>query len=56
MEGQISRRSFLKNSAIALGGVAVCDVKGIGSALAAQPDRSRVFFTEDISVKGLLKL
>ncbi len=32
MEKQISRRSLLKKSAIALGTVAVCDFKGIGSA------------------------
>jgi len=32
MERQISRRSFLKKSAIALGTVAVGDLKGIGSA------------------------
>ena len=32
MESEISRRSFLKKSAIALGAVAVCDFKSIGSA------------------------
>ncbi len=32
MEKQISRRRFLKRSAIALGTVSVCDLKGIGSA------------------------
>jgi 4-oxalocrotonate tautomerase len=32
MERLISRRSLLKKSAIALGTVAVCDFKGIGSA------------------------
>ncbi len=32
MEREISRRSFLKKSAIALGTVSVCDLKGIGSA------------------------
>jgi 4-oxalocrotonate tautomerase len=32
MEKEISRRSLLKKSAIALGTVAVCDFKGIGSA------------------------
>jgi len=32
MEGQISRRSFLKKSAVAVGTVAACDFKGIGSA------------------------
>ena len=32
MERQISRRRFLKKSAVALGTVAVCDLKGIGGA------------------------
>jgi 4-oxalocrotonate tautomerase len=32
MEKQISRRRFLKKSALALGAVAVCDLKGIGRA------------------------
>jgi len=32
MERQISRRRFLKKSAIALGTAAVCDFKGTGSA------------------------
>lgn len=56
MERQISRRSFLKNSAIALGTVAVCDFTGIGSAVAALENKSQVFFTKDISVDGLLKI
>jgi hypothetical protein len=56
MDREISRRSFLKNSAIALGTVALCDFKVIGSAVAAQQKKSRVFFTKDISVNGLLKI
>jgi 4-oxalocrotonate tautomerase len=32
MEIQISRRRFLKKSAVALGTAAVCDLKGIGAA------------------------
>jgi 4-oxalocrotonate tautomerase len=32
LETQISRRSFLKKSAIALGAVAVCNVEGVGGA------------------------
>jgi len=56
MERQISRRSFLKGSAIALGAVAVCGFKGMGSAVAAGQNKSQVFFTEDISVNGLLKI
>ena len=56
MEKQISRRSFLKTGAIALGTVAVCGFKGIGSAVAAAQNKSQVFFTKDISVNGLLKI
>ena len=55
MGRQISRRSFLKISAIALGTMAVSDFKSIGSAFAAQQNKSRVFFTKDISVNGLRK-
>ena len=32
MEKRVSRRGFLKSSAIALGSVAVCNVEGIGGA------------------------
>ena len=56
MERPISRRSFLKTSAIALGTVAVCDFRGIGSAVAARQNKSQVFFTKDISVNGLLNI
>jgi hypothetical protein len=55
METKMMRREFLKNGAIALGGVAVCDLNGIASASPAV-SRSLVFFTRDISVSGLLKL
>jgi hypothetical protein len=56
MERQISRRSFLKKSALALGTAAVCDFKGMGSALAAPQNQAQVFFTKDISANGLLKI
>ncbi|MGO8928719.1 MAG: DUF362 domain-containing protein [Limisphaerales bacterium] len=56
MKRQKSRRSFLKKSAIALSTVAVCDFKGIASAVAAEKNKSIVFFTKDISVNGLLKI
>jgi uncharacterized Fe-S center protein len=55
MGKEFSRRSFLK-SAIALGTVAVCDFKGIGSAVASPQNKSQVFFTKDISVNGLLNI
>jgi len=56
MKKQISRRSFLKTSAIALGTVAISDFKGIVSDVAAEKNKSQVFFTKDISVNGLLKI
>ena len=56
MESQISHRNFLKTSAIALGAVAVSGFQGKGSAVAAGQDKTQVFFTEDISVNGLLKI
>lgn len=51
----ISRRDFLKTGAIALGTVAVLDLKLLGNAVAA-PNKSQVFFTRDISADGLLKI
>jgi len=56
MNRHISRRIFLKNSAIALGTVAVCDLNGLYHALVAEQKRSQVFFTKDISAEGLLKI
>ena len=56
MTNKISRRDFLQTSALALGTVAVSRVTGIGSAFAAQQERSPVFFTNDISAAGLLKI
>jgi len=56
MKQKIMRRTFLKQGAIAAGGVAVCNLCGTGSAAAAPPpDKSPVFFTKDISAKGLLE-
>ena len=43
VESQISRRGFLKNSALVLGAVAAFDFKDIGSAVAAQQTKVRVF-------------
>jgi uncharacterized Fe-S center protein len=55
MEMQMPRRTFLKNGAIALGGVAVADLNSMAGATPA-PGKSQVFFTRDISVSGLLKI
>jgi 4-oxalocrotonate tautomerase len=46
MGKQVSRRSFLKKSAITLGTAAVCDFKGIGSA-------EQVNGSKTLSVEGL---
>jgi len=56
MEKQISRRNFLQVSAVALGAVAVSNLTGVGSAVAAPQNKTQVFFTKDISVNGLLKI
>ncbi|SPE60445.1 Uncharacterized Fe-S center protein [Verrucomicrobia bacterium] len=56
MEKKILRRTFLKRSALALGGIAVCDFNRLSSAATAQEGKSLVFFTKDISVSGLLKI
>jgi uncharacterized Fe-S center protein len=56
MERHISRRSFLKTGAIALGTITLCNFKGFGSAFAAQQNKSQVYFTKDISVTGLQKV
>ena len=56
MEKQISRRNFLQVSAVALGTVAVSNFTGVGSAIAATQNKTQVFFTNDISVNGLLNI
>jgi len=53
---KISRRGFLKGSALALSAVALGDFKRVGSAVAAGENKSQVFFTKDISINGLLKI
>jgi uncharacterized Fe-S center protein len=52
----ITRRIFLQTGALALGTVAVSRFPGTGAAFAAQQEKSRVFFTNDISAAGLLKI
>lgn len=56
MEKQISRRTFLQTGALALGTVAVTRFGGIDNVFAAQQEKSQVFFTQDISAAGLLKI
>ena len=55
MANNISRRKFLQTGALALGTVAVSNLIVVGSAFAAQQEKSKVFFTNDISTAGLLK-
>lgn len=56
MKKNMSRRSFMKTGALALGALAVADVPGMGKALAASSDKAQVFFTENISAEGLLTI
>jgi len=56
MANNISRRKFLQTGALALGTVAVSRFPGIGDAFAAPLEKSQVFFTNDISAAGLLKI
>jgi len=56
MRNKISRRTFIKNGAIALGSIAALNIRGVGSTFAAPANRAQVFFTQDISANGLLKV
>lgn len=55
MGNDISRRTFIKNSAVTIGAMAATGFTGLGKASAAQTG-SRVFFTKDISSKGLMNI
>lgn len=53
----LSRRNFLKGSAVAVGALATGAFSAVDTLLAAPPaPASKVFFTQDISVEGLLKV
>jgi uncharacterized Fe-S center protein len=56
MDKEMTRRTFLKTGALALGAVAACDLVGLDNALAAPSDKPTVYFTRDLSVKGLLRI
>jgi uncharacterized Fe-S center protein len=56
MEKKISRRSFLKKGAVALGTVAAGNFIGMDRFVFASHAKPQVFFTDDISGNGLLKL
>ncbi|MDR3709292.1 MAG: DUF362 domain-containing protein [Capsulimonadaceae bacterium] len=55
MDNYISRRAFLRNSAILLGTASIAGIDKVAGA--AKPQKpSHVYFTKDISVEGLLKV
>jgi len=56
MKKQITRRSFLKTGATVVGTAAIASFPGLRIALAASKGESTVFFTEEISAEGLLKI
>ena len=56
MKNQISRRSFLKTSAIALSTVAVSELGNMANVVAAETAKSTVYFTDDLSANGLLEI
>ncbi len=56
MGDKMGRRTFLKSSTLALGAAAAGNMQAAGSTVIKQGDKSKVFFTADISVNGLLKV
>ncbi len=56
MKKEISRRSFLKKGALAMGTAATLNFSSISMAFATSKTKSEVFFTDDISANGLLKI
>lgn len=55
MSRQLSRRTFLKGGAVAVGALAT-GLFPRGQGMAAPQRRAQVFFTRDISIDGLLKI
>lgn len=56
MVTKITRRGFIKSSAIALAAVAASDITGMGRALAVGQNDPKVYFTKDISPAGLMNI
>ncbi|MCE5228447.1 DUF362 domain-containing protein [bacterium] len=56
MHDEISRRTFLKTTAIALGTATIAGCESLGGTAAPASNKSKVFFTKDISADGLLKV
>ncbi len=56
MPQSISRRSFIKAGSITVGAVAASQVSGIDEVFADDAPQAEVFFTKDLTAKGLLKI
>ncbi|MEN6559283.1 MAG: DUF362 domain-containing protein [Acidobacteriota bacterium] len=56
MKQQITRREFVKRGAITLGAVAASGSGGLVNVLGTSRRKARVFFMQDISADGLLKV
>lgn len=56
MQERMERRSFLKGSALALGSVALGELSSAGAHAITQDPKSKVFFTQDLSGQGLMKV
>jgi uncharacterized Fe-S center protein len=56
MNEPISRRNFIKTGVAAAGAVAAGSLGGVGTAVASESAKANVYFTDDISAAGLLKI
>ena len=56
MSKHVSRRTFLKGGAAAVGALAAGVIPRAEAVAAAPQDKAQVFFTPDIGVEGLLKV
>jgi len=56
MEKRVERRTFLKGSALTLGSVALGNLGSMDAAATTGEGKSQVFFTQDLSGDGLLKV
>ena len=56
MKQDMSRRRFIRNGVLALGAVSTAKITDIGNVFAASRDKAQVFYTDDISAKGLLTI
>lgn len=56
MGKKLSRRRFIKNSALALTTFATANLNGVKDVFALSQEPAKVFFTEDLSAKGLVDI